>query len=465
MRKYIFCIAVLSAGVAFADVEVKDVALEKDGSGLNVAMNFKATGDKLKSDRDVTYTPIVTDGTDTLRLPAVIMAGHNRYIRHQRKNTTADGTILCHSGKDYAYSVRVPWQQWMETSHLDVIEDECNCGLKSGTTIYRRDLATLDCAPRHEFAPMFGFATPEGNREKQREAKGSAYIDFPVNRTEIYPDYRRNPEELAKIRATIDKVVNDPDTRITGVRIEGFASPEGSYANNVRLAEGRAVSLADYVRTLYSFGRDVFSISSVPENWAGLRAYVSGAQMEDSTGILAIIDDTSLAPDPREAKLKKAYPQEYAFMLKNVYPGLRRSDYAVQYVVRSYTSIDEIKALMKSAPEKLSASEIFAVANTYAPGSEDFNNAIRLAVAVAPDNAEANLNMAMLLLQSGNSAQAAPYLDKSGDSPLAVYARGIMAYRAGDIERAISLTEEAANAGLPQAKDALEQFRLMKLIE
>ncbi len=249
------------------------------------------------------------------------------------------------------------------------------------------------------------------------------------------------------------------------MRIEGFASPEGSYANNVRLAEGRAVSLADYVRTLYSFGRDVFSISSVPENWAGLRAYVSGAQMEDSTGILAIIDDTSLAPDPREAKLKKAYPQEYAFLLKNVYPGLRRSDYAVQYVVRSYTSIDEIKALMKSAPEKLSASEIFAVANTYAPGSEDFNNAIRLAVAVAPDNAEANLNMAMLLLQSGNSAQAAPYLDKSGDSPLAVYARGIMFYRAGDIERAISLTEEAAKAGLPQAKDAMEQFRLMKLIE
>lgn len=62
---------------------------------------------------------------------------------------------------------------------------------------------------------------------KMREMKGSAYIDFPVNRTEIHENYRSNYTELQKIRNTIDVVRNDADTRITSVFIKGYASPEG----------------------------------------------------------------------------------------------------------------------------------------------------------------------------------------------------------------------------------------------
>ena len=80
-----------------------------------------------------------------------------------------------------------------------------------------------------------------------------------MNRTEIYEDYRRNPIELAKIRATIDTVRNDADTRITSIRIKGYASPEGSYANNTRLAQGRTETLKDYVQRLYNFPSGVMA--------------------------------------------------------------------------------------------------------------------------------------------------------------------------------------------------------------
>ena len=99
----------------------------------------------------------------------------------------------------------------------------------------------------------------ESRGAETRELKGSAYIDFPVNRTEIYEDYRRNPIELAKIRATIDTVRNDADTRITSIRIKGYASPEGSYANNTRLAQGRTETLKDYVQRLYNFPSGVMA--------------------------------------------------------------------------------------------------------------------------------------------------------------------------------------------------------------
>ena len=118
----------------------------------------------------------------------------------------------------------------------------------------RSPLTTLDFHPKI-FSPIFVYCVPKAEELKTRELKGSAYIDFPVNRTEIYEDYRRNPIELAKIRATIDTVRNDADTRITSIRIKGYASPEGSYANNTRLAQGRTETLKDYVQRLYKFSR------------------------------------------------------------------------------------------------------------------------------------------------------------------------------------------------------------------
>ena len=58
---------------------------------------------------------------------------------------------------------------------------------------------------------------------------------------------------MAKIRQTIDVVRNDADTRITALSIKGYASPEGSYSNNVRLAKGRTETLKNYVQSLYAF--------------------------------------------------------------------------------------------------------------------------------------------------------------------------------------------------------------------
>lgn len=321
-------------------------------------------------------------------------------------------------------------------------------------------LASIDVAA-HQFLPSFTFATPQGNLEKIRSAEGSAYIDFRVNRTEIDPEYRRNPSELGKIQATVDKVLNDPDVTIVGMRIKGFASPEGSYANNVRLASGRAQTLADYVRRLYSFPEEIMKISSVPENWEGLRAYVAESDMADKDRMLEIIDNTSLEPDPREAAFKKAFPTDYAFLLKNVYPGLRRSDYAVEYTVRDFTSIDEIKRMMIAAPEKLSAAEVFAVANTLNPDSQAFREAISLAYALNPELPETNLNMAIIALRDSDPAKATPYLTNAGYSPAADYARGVCAYLEGDTGTALRLVGQAAEAGIPDAIDALDQLKLI----
>lgn len=455
--------AALAASANPVSVTVSDVNVERSESSLIVSMNIDASALRLKSDREIKYLPVITDGTERIELPLVVVAGRNRYIQNLRHDTLDPSDVLTRDGKTVSYSTVVPYEKWMETSRLILMEDECNCGLQSGVA-NESDLATLDFVER-VFAPKFVLVTPPAELQKTRSAKGSAYIDFPVNRTEITPTYRRNPDELAKIRQTIDLVANDPDTRITSVKIVGFASPEGSYANNDRLAKGRSKSLADYVQTLYSFDPAVMQTSWVTENWEGLRNYVAHSALPDTAALLAVIDNTDLAPDAREWRLKSRYPDQYAYLLENVYPGLRRSDYEVDYVVRSFISVDEIKRVMATAPQKLSLNEIYVVANSLDVDSDEYREAFELAVRMYPDDPIANLNMAAIALRRDELPAAEGYLAKAGDSPRAVYARGVLAAKQGNYDDAVGLLRSASSSGIAEAADALEQLRLMKLIE
>lgn len=442
---------------------VKSLKVERSENNLFVSMQLDLSSLRLKSDREITYLPVLSYEGSHRELPRVVVAGRNRYIQNRRHGKFPDDTRLCRPGKVINYSAVVPYEPWMETATLSLSEDECGCGF-SPVSSRRGHLAVLDFTPK-VFSPSYAFVTPVAEPVKMRTARGSAYIDFPVNRTEIRPDYRRNPEELQKIRNTIDILRGDADTRIVSVTIEGFASPEGPYADNERLARGRASALADYVRGLYTFPPSVMHSIWVAEDWAGLRRYVESADIAGKADILAILDREDLAPDNRERELKSACPEQYRLLLEDVYPGLRHSDYAVEYVIRSYADVNEIKAVLKSAPQKLSLHEMNLVAQSLEPGSDEYCEVFEVAVRMYPDDAVANLNAANIALGRGELERAAGYLSKAGDAPEAVYACGILAARRGDYDEAVRLFDEASRSGVGQASEAAGQLRKLGLIE
>ncbi len=350
----------------------------------------------------------------------------------------------------------------MMTAELSIGEDLCRCaGTKLMTSADM--LTTLDYTPK-VFEPEYVYITPVAEAVKIREIHGSAYIDFPVSKTQIFPDYRRNPEELAKIRATIDVVKNDPDTRIVELNIKGYASPEGPYELNEQLAKGRTETLARYVQNLYTLPSDLMKTSWDAEDWAGLIKYVRGSSIENKDAILAVITNETLAPDAREWKLKSTYPDQYRFLLSQVYPSLRHSDYSVRYTVRTYTEVSEIIEVMHTAPQKLSLSELFLVAQSLQPGTPEYNEVFDIAVLMFPTDETANLNAAVNALRHGDLDKAEAYLLKAGKSPQADYIRGIIAAKRDDYRTASTLLDAAAGSGLPQAAKALESLRDMKLI-
>lgn len=298
--------------------------------------------------------------------------------------------------------------------------------------------------PSYELA----YIEPQAEKEKSRHLSGQAYLSFLVNKTDIRRDYRNNAVELSKVEETINVVRKDPNTTITHIDIHGYASPEGSFANNKRLAEGRAQAFKDYVQQLIDLPANIFSVASTPEDWEGLVSKI------DHPAILDIAKSDA-EPDAKERLLKQRYPAQWKQLLADVFPTLRHSDYRVSYTIRPFT-VEEARDIIRTKPQQLSLNEMFLVANTYAPGSKDYDDVFETAVRLYPDDETANLNAAVIALRKDNLEAASRYLTKAGQSAEAQNARGVLAAKQGDYaaaETAFGLST------IKEAKHNLEELQ------
>ncbi len=453
----------LPAGAAVTtvgEVDVDRFALERDGRYLSVDMLLDLSRLEVSGNRAVLLTPGLVNGTDTLALPAVGVYGRRRYYYYVRNGRSmlsgADETSYRASRRpdSLIYNKVLPYQDWMNGASLTIIRREYGCC----NTLIDEKIATVGSYTEAvAFFPTLVYVRPQGETGKQRSLEGSAFIDFPVNKTVIYPDYRRNTVELGKIRATIDSVRSDRDVTITQVWLKGYASPESPYEHNRELAIGRTGALKDYIQQLYHFDSGVIATDYEPEDWAGLRSRVAESNINHKAEILALID-SDREPDNKEWRIKSVYPEEYRFMLHEFYPALRHTDYRIAYTVRSYSDIDEIRRVFSERPRNLSLNELYLLSQEYEPGSDEFTEVFETAVRMYPDDETANLNAANAAMRRGDNASAARYLARAGDTPEAVYARGALAVRMEDYESARRYLRQAAALGVAEATVTLESL-------
>ena len=437
-------------------VKSANIDMARESGEMNISFDLDLTDLKLKRDQQIIYTPILVGENDSIAFGKIVVNGRNVALKEEREpgRRIADATtVRRHNGTSQTvnFNAAATFADWMNYSKLYLAEDVCGCG----------DLQSQNRIPVSEFdnrpapKPSMTFVTPKAEAVKARAEKGSAFVDYVVNKTNILPDYRGNRKEIAKIVATIDLVKNDPNVSITEINIHGYASPEGPYDNNTRLANGRAASLKEYVRSLYTLPEDIFTSNATPEDWDGLRRLVEGSDLKEKQEILALIDDTAMDPDDKDHEIRRRFPQTYQFMLKNWYPGLRHSDYTVSYVVRPFT-VDETKEIMYKSPKQVSLNEMFLVAQTMEPGSQEFNEIMDIAVKTYPDDETANLNAACAALNEQNWDKADSYLRKAGNTPEASHARGVLAMNRGQYDEAERYFNEAREAGIASADTNLQ---------
>ncbi len=420
---------------------------------LNMTLNLDSLD--LPANTRLVYTPMLASSAGRQPMPQIVINGRRQHIMFERgdRSGLAEGATVVRRANGRAqslpYRAAMPLGEELAEYDITIHEDLCGCGdsLDGNNYLLRR-----------RRKPLMAFVRPQAEALKERHIDKTAYIDFPVDRTELHPGYRRNPAELDSIINTINMVKADTNLSIRHIEIHGFASPESPYSHNDYLARERARTLKDYVRRLVSLDDSLFSVAHTPENWQGLAAFIKGSNLDSRNAILAIIDDPNLDPDTRERKIKTNHPDDYRFMLATWYPALRRSDYHISYTVRPF-SVEEARRLVFTKPQQLSLEEMFLVAQACEPGSAEFNEVMEIAVRMFPHDATANLNAACTRLNAGDAKGAKPYLDKAGDSPQALNARAAYHQLTGNDEEAAALYRRAADAGLEQARTNLGNIK------
>ena len=438
-------------------IKVSNVQVAQQNNALSVSMDLNLDSLYLPSNLQLVYTPVFKTRQGDIKMPEIVINGRRQQIMFERGvgkkqlNLSPEALVVRRTNKKVQtvnYSASIPLSGQVKNYDLNMHEDLCGCGnMEEGN----------DFNLRHRRQPQAVFVRPAVEAVKVRHLDKRAYIDFPVNRIELHADYRRNPAQLDSIVRTINALKDDKNLEVSAINIHGYASPESPYSHNDYLAKNRAKTLTDYVRRMVALPTQLFTVSSTAEDWDGLRNYLKDSNLEHKTEILAIANDEKMDPDAREQKIKKLYTSEYRFMLDTWYPALRHSDYRITYKVKPF-DVAEAKEIIKTKPQQLSQEEMFLVAQTYEPGSKEFNDVMEIAVRMFPENETANLNAANTRLNAGDADGAKSYLDKAGNSPEALNARGVYESLKGNDQQARHYFGLADKAGVKAAKENLENL-------
>lgn len=433
----------------------------------NVCVDFDldAQDKAVRTNGAIAVTPVIVKGDKEAALSSVVVYGHNSYYYYLRNNgsdmLSGEGETTIRSKdlpKTISYHDAIPYEPWMENSDLELRVKEYGCCGES------TDQADAGDSPKNvymvEKAPLaldFAYVTPTPEEVKARAISGSANVIFRLNKTDIDRSYDDNASGLRKITSSLDSVKDDSYATIKSITLKGYASPEGKYSINEKLAKGRTEAVKNFISSNYDIDSDKISVSYEPENWEDLRQYVEDSDLSDKDGILDIIDG-SLEPDPKEWKLKSTYPEAYKTLREDCYPYLRKTEFKIDYEIKNITDVEEIKRLVKTHPQSLSLNEFYQAAQAYEPGSDDYNEVFDVAVRQYPDDPVANLNAANAEMSRGDMKLAAKHLAKAGDSAEAEYARGVYAALSKDYDAARKHFTAAENGGMAEASDAIKKI-------
>ena len=308
-------------------------------------------------------------------------------------------------------------------------------------------------------APIVAYIQPAVEVVKERSEQYEAHLDFPVNKAVILPEFMNNHKELTNIQTMFDKIQNDKNLTVTGISIEGFASPEGPLKLNEKLSQNRAEALKKYLTTNEKIPANLYKVSFGGENWDGLVKALETSSMKDKETFISIIKNTSDDALRKKEIMRVGGGAPYRTMLKEIYPGLRKVNLKLEYTVANF-DVQQGRIVIKTNPKYLSLNEMYQVANSYPKGSDDFVNVFDIAVRMYPNDPVANLNSAAVALSRKDIKTAMRFMEKA-NKQTAEYLNnsGVYYFLNGDINQAIANFSQAAQMGNEAAKGNMKQLQ------
>jgi tetratricopeptide (TPR) repeat protein len=288
----------------------------------------------------------------------------------QGEKVEANNTVIKYKeGGAYEITGKVPYTEDMMLSELVL---KLNASLKD----QKVDFGTI----------------PVGNGVKatstlvQKEAKvltlpdnfkrvtGSSYdaqILYEINKANIRSSELKKAD-VKGLDKYIKETTKNPNTKLTGIQISSYASPDGPEKLNAKLADGRKTSadkfLVDQLKKDKELKKtftkskidSLFSLLSTPEDWDGFKTLMEKSTIKDKDLVLRVLSMYS-DPEVREKEIKNI-SSAFEEIAEKILPQLRRSKMMVKVDLIG-RSDEEIKKTAAGNPDTLSLEELLYAGN------------------------------------------------------------------------------------------------------
>ena len=275
--------------------------------------------------------------------------------------------------------------------------------------------------------------------------KQEANIKFLINQANLRAS-ELNSVSIKDLGKILREINDNEETRaLSSIEVSAYASPDGKYSFNEKLAEKRQNVSSDYLKNELKKIKMKADVDTkfTAEDWEGFQELVSKSNLQDKAVILRVL---SMYQDPEEREQQISNMSEvYTDIKESILPELRRARLIVNYEIIG-RSDEQILDQYKQDPSKLSVEELVyganklvkdeatrqqwneTIAKLYPSDYRSLNNMAQQAIAngnvdaaqnylkeaqkVSKNAAEVNTNMALLALKSGDVAAAETYLAK-----------------------------------------------------
>ena len=255
---------------------------------------------------------------------------------------------------------------------------------------------------------------------------------------------------------------NAADNQKVDVEIASYASPDGGYQLNEKLAEKREVNTEKYLTKELQKSKVNVPINAryTAQDWEGFKALVEKSNIQDKDLILRVLSMYSNT-EQREREIKNI-SAVYSTLADDILPQLRRSRLTANIEIIG-KSDEELSVLAISNPKILAVEELLyaaTLASTPAAKEAIYKSATEL----FPQDARGFNNLGAMEYAKGNFAQAKTLFDKAnqlaGKLPEANMNLGWIALTENDAAKAEQYFGNAA--GVPELNNAMGYLAVLK---
>ncbi len=333
-----------------------------------------------------------------------------------------------------------------------------------------------------------GSVTPATTPDKFQRIINEQYnaeIKFLINQSNVRKSETES-QQIADFNSALANAQGNDRLEIEEVNIKSYASPDGKYDFNERLAQKREDSTRKYLdksfknNDIKDFGE--LTADFTAEDWEGFKELVSASDIQDKDLILSVLSMYN-DPEQREKEIRNL-SSVFEQLAEEILPQLRRSRLTASINVIG-KSDEEIMAVFNSDPDSLTVEELLYcgtltddnakrieiytactkyypndyrgynnlgmcqyIAGDYDAAKSNFNKAANL----APESAETHMNQALCDMMDKNYDSANQKLGSAAGVEGLNEALGVYYMEQGDYNAAVNAFGDAKsnNAALAQ---------------